>query len=120
MLLKRCRYCDKDLPLSEFGKHKKGSYGTRSECRNCAVGLATEYRKQNPEKVKQTNKLSKKPYTKYKKNHCENCGFIPIHSCQLDVDHIDANHNNNDINNLQTLCANCHRLKTYLERQKDI
>ncbi len=32
--------------------------------------------------------------------------------CQLDVDHIDEDHDNNDSNNLQTLCSNCHRLKT--------
>ncbi|CAL9981083.1 HNH endonuclease [Vibrio phage D69] len=30
------------------------------------------------------------------------------------VVHIDGNHSNNSIDNLQTLCANCHRLKTYL------
>jgi 5-methylcytosine-specific restriction endonuclease McrA len=34
----------------------------------------------------------------------------------LDMDHIDGNRFNNDVANLQTLCANCHRLKTYLER----
>lgn len=44
--------------------------------------------------------------------HCTNCGFVPIHICQLDVDHIDGNKSNSDINNLQILCANCHRLKT--------
>jgi len=31
---------------------------------------------------------------------------------QLDVDHIDGNKKNNDISNLMTLCANCHRYKT--------
>jgi hypothetical protein len=41
------------------------------------------------------------------------CGFIPKFMCQLDVDHIDGNRENNDVINLQTLCANCHRLKTY-------
>ena len=35
--------------------------------------------------------------------------------CQLDVDHIDGNHNNDEEVNLQTLCANCHRLKTYVQ-----
>jgi 5-methylcytosine-specific restriction endonuclease McrA len=32
----------------------------------------------------------------------------------LDVDHIDGDRFNNDPANLQTLCANCHRLKTHL------
>ena len=57
---------------------------------------------------------SKRPYIKFKKDVCEKCGFIPEHSCQLDVDHIDGNHKNNEEINLQTLCANCHRLKTFL------
>ena len=56
-------------------------------------------------------------YRKYKKDICEYCGFIPINKCQLDVDHIDNNHKNNELNNLQTLCANCHRLKTFINRQ---
>ena len=33
---------------------------------------------------------------------------------RVTVDHIDGNRNNNDPSNLQTLCANCHRLKTHL------
>lgn len=53
-------------------------------------------------------------YGRYKKHFCEFCGFKPVHSCQLDVDHIDGNRKNNDVENLQTLCANCHRLKTHL------
>ena len=47
---------------------------------------------------------------------CEHCGFLPNHSSQLEVDHIDGNHYNNEFNNLQTLCANCHRLKTHINR----
>lgn len=53
-----------------------------------------------------------RPHVQYKKNHCEFCGFVPEHIIQLDVDHIDGNHKNNNPSNLQTLCANCHRLKT--------
>ena len=58
----------------------------------------------------------KKLYSKYKKDKCENCGFVPEWMGQLDVDHIDGNRNNNDESNLMTLCANCHRLKTHKER----
>lgn len=49
-----------------------------------------------------------------KKNYCEECGFVAKHSVQLDVDHIDGNHKNNKEENLKTLCANCHRLKTVM------
>jgi len=68
----------------------------------------------------------KSGYRKHKKDNCEFCGFKAIHPVQLDVDHIDGNHKNNHMSNLQTLCANCHRLKTQLSddhtwyRYKDI
>ncbi len=55
----------------------------------------------------------KNKYGIKKNTFCEYCGFVALRSCQLDVDHIDGDHNNNDANNLQTLCANCHRLKTH-------
>lgn len=58
----------------------------------------------------------KRPYVYNKGDRCCKCGFVAEHSCQLDVDHIDGNHANNDISNLQTLCANCHRLKTRVNK----
>ena len=62
---------------------------------------------------KKRYKEKKFPYIKYKKDRCESCRFIPVHTCQLDVDHIDGNRDNNNPSNLRTLCANCHRLKTF-------
>ena len=59
------------------------------------------------------------PYTLHKKDTCQHCGFVPEHPSQLDVDHIDGDRWNNDPSNLQTLCANCHRLKTHLHRDND-
>ena len=53
-------------------------------------------------------------YRLFKKDYCELCGFIPVNDVQLDVDHIDGNKQNDNPTNLQTLCANCHRLKTFL------
>lgn len=47
---------------------------------------------------------------------CEDCGFIPVHPCQLEVDHVDGDHTNDDPENRRTRCANCHRLKTFLSR----
>lgn len=94
-------YCE-----NEFLEKSNKQYCSR-QCKSNARHI------RSPE-IKARKRLKKRPYTQYKKNHCEYCNFIPIHECQLDVDHIDGNHENNDINNLQTLCANCHRLKTYL------
>ena len=54
-------------------------------------------------------------YKYTKKSYCEakGCNFIPLHGVQLEVDHIDGNRRNNSLDNLQTLCCNCHRLKTH-------
>jgi predicted HNH restriction endonuclease len=60
--------------------------------------------------VKVKRDLLSSNYRKYKSIFCVLCGFIPVDSCQLDVHHVDHNHHNNDPNNLQTVCANCHRL----------
>ena len=58
-------------------------------------------------------------YRMHKGNVCERCGFIPEWQGQLDVDHIDGDHNNHKVDNLQTLCANCHRLKSYMNDDYD-
>lgn len=69
-------------------------------------------------KAKRQRWYDKKVATKNaaKGNCCASCGFIAAVPMQLDIDHIDGNHNNNDPSNLQTLCANCHRLKTWNNR----
>lgn len=57
-----------------------------------------------------------RPWDFYRKDHCERCGFLPEHDCQLTVDHIDGNKQNNNPDNFRTLCANCHNLKSYLNK----
>ena len=54
-----------------------------------------------------------------KEEKCELCGLthwlngkIP-----LELDHIDSNHHNNSLDNLQILCPNCHAVVT-IERRK--
>ncbi len=59
-------------------------------------------------------KSKDKPWLKHRKEECEECGFVPKHICQLDVDHMDGEKKNNEASNLKTLCANCHRYKTFL------
>jgi 5-methylcytosine-specific restriction endonuclease McrA len=61
------------------------------------------------------------PYRKHRKGYCENrdgrlgfeCNYEIRFSGQLQVDHMDGNPYNDNPDNLQTLCANCHIFKTF-------
>lgn len=94
----------------------ENTFEYRSNKKYCCRMCKQKAKKLREQKIRDNNIINNKilgrPYLKYKKEYCEFCGFIAIHKCQLDVDHIDGNHYNNDPDNLQTLCANCHRLKT--------
>lgn len=99
-----CKLCNN---LAHFRrKSKLGFNQYHPYCASCI--------KENKKKYKYEPKP--RSYRKHLKETCECCGFKPIHTCQLDIDHRDGNHKNNDIKNLQTLCANCHRLKSYLNK----
>ena len=109
-------------PIKNFGV-RKGGAKPKSECKTCcAAYMAKRYREDSEAARRRTrewtarNPGKRHPYTKFKKNECETCGFRAIDLCQLDVDHIDGNKHNNDPSNLQTLCANCHRIKTKLNK----
>jgi hypothetical protein len=69
-----------------------------------------------------TNKLKIKLLKeKAKKHQCENCGLESWQGGKIPIElhHIDGNPKNNDINNLQILCPNCHALtNNYRGRNK--
>lgn len=52
-----------------------------------------------------------------KEPKCEKCGLFEWMKelIPLELDHIDGNHRNNQLDNLQILCANCHALKTKVD-----
>jgi hypothetical protein len=94
-----------------------------TQCKTNRAAKNSKYRAHSPSKApwkrcspyqELCSSCKKNPYAIHKKESCESCGFVPEWQGQLDVDHIDGNHSNNKLDNLKTLCANCHRLKTYL------
>lgn len=95
-----CSVCGGE-PRVQYDK-LRGRWKVFSTCLHCGAG------------GKNKNKTGH--HVAHKKDRCEECGFIPEHPSQLDVDHIDGNRYNNDPSNFKTLCANCHRLKTHKER----
>ncbi len=52
------------------------------------------------------------------RGRCERCPFVAEDLCQLDADHIvrRVDGGGDDPSNIYVLCANCHRLKSKLER----
>jgi len=101
----KCPKCNKrERRISVMSTNSKNPNSPQKEYvrKWCSWCLKTEY---------------EKPYREHKGNSCEVCGFTAVHECQLDVDHVDNNHENNEPSNLQTLCSNCHRLKTFINRR---
>ena len=90
-----CRLCGRNPVKKKTGKGRIGKFKTM--CATCDN--------------------NRRGYKAHRKETCEKCGFVPEHRCQLQVDHIDGNHDNNAVENLQTLCANCHALKTFINRE---
>ena len=114
--MKTCTKCKETKSLKHFGKQSSVSSGYTAQCKQCRSKHQREWYQDPNNREKERTRTHGRIHRLFKKTFCEECGFIPIHTCQLDVDHIDGNHDNNNAENLKTLCANCHRLKTHLHK----
>jgi hypothetical protein len=84
-----------------------------SRCRKPNRDHSSEWLRRDVE-PRSITEFKEKRYGK-KKEICERCGFVPQDPCQLDYNHIDGNHDNDDPKNIEVICANCHRLVTKLQ-----
>lgn len=72
-------------------------------------------------KIKSSNLKEKLFILEYKERKCECCGVgeewqgKPL---TLELHHIDGNHNNNNLDNLQILCPNCHSQTDSFRKKK--
>jgi hypothetical protein len=93
------------------------------ERKRCACGNLTTRKQTHNGKAKYGNKcktcaIRSRTFLNLKGSACHFCGFVAVNPCQLDLHHKDRDRHNNDPSNLQTLCANCHRLQTWMENRK--
>lgn len=107
----------------------KGALPLTFNCKNCGVLKDTSHRNTNTycshkcQKVyenkvriinwKETGKIGHTVVKKYlinQKNECWRCGIIEWQNkpITLELDHINGNSDDNQENNLQILCPNCH------------
>lgn len=94
-----CAYCN-----TIFKPNRKDKIYCKDSCQKLA-----SVKRQPDWRLKR--QLKKAKYRKGMGVSCERCGFVAVHPAQLDVHHKDLNHSNNEKENLETLCANCHRLE---------
>ncbi len=124
--MKICKKCKGGpQPLGNFYKSKMNKDGHHGSCKLCMNKVTQAWYDAHPEVTRtKYEKRGHKPrvkgtqrreHRKYLEDKCRRCGFVPEDNCQLTVDHIDRNHKNNEVANLQTLCACCHNLKTKVE-----
>lgn len=50
-----------------------------------------------------------RPWLAFRKDECDYCGHRPMFTWSLEVHHRDGDKTNNEEENLDTLCSNCHR-----------
>lgn len=111
-----CKVCNKNLCVMQarrFGLKKDGTPYYHSKCSTC---MKRERTARGNQYAHHTGYRKEALRARGPNPTCEYCGFEPLHLGQLDVDHIDGNHKNHEPSNLQVLCANCHRLKTIVNK----
>jgi hypothetical protein len=127
--MKKCKDCCLEKPLDLFYEDKKNRDSRQGFCKDCSRlrvrrWYAAHREKSKPRKNARvtTSKgemlLGKNKNAKWRQHmedKCRRCRFIPEDACQLTIDHIDRNKDNSNVSNLQTMCANCHNLKTKIE-----
>lgn len=99
--------------LTKMGIEYKGNQGLKGFDHPTQYKTALEYINSNTiiSSHKLRNKLLKDGIKKYQ---CEICGLTEWQNkpIPLELHHIDGNHYNNNLDNLQILCPNCHALET--------
>lgn len=131
--MKRCKFCNRDKPLADFGKWSKSKDGHYYKCKECRNDYNRKYYASNPRRRQLVRKCdndirkrNKSNVLEYKKTHsCVDCG--ETEPLLLEFDHLrDKEHNLGDmvrcgyswnrilaeIAKCEVVCVVCHRYRT--------
>ncbi len=135
--MKHCTKCNTLKSFDEFAKNKKKKDGYQTSCKSCTAEYKKTYYSENRESIIKkaaTHKRGMRDWLfEYKsKLSCEECG-IKVHPIALDFHHIDGKDKEDniavmmrsslgkdkilkEIEKCVPVCANCHRILHYNER----
>ena len=110
------KFCRKETPCLVCGKLILATFNKKTCSRSCAnkhrEGI--KYKLNSPKDKVKTQRLLKLRLFKSRGNKCERCGFDKYQI--LEIHHKDKDRNNNNLDNLEIICPNCHSEKHYLEK----
>ncbi len=93
-----CRVCRKK-PVGAKGVKRNGRVRYTSTCYSCGT-------------PRKGNSATRRKLRERFFIPCEHCGKVPENISDFEIDHIDRDRGNNSLENLQSLCVPCHRIKT--------
>ena len=97
-MLKTCKKCETELPLSSFHKNKNCSFGVLNTCKKCRVSTCRD------EQLRYKYGISNAQYESKYKEQKGACKICRKNFDQLVVDH---DHNTGDVRGL--LCHSCNK-----------
>lgn len=106
----------KEVPCIICGKSILSGQNKKTCSRSCANVLRTgiKYKLGRPKDKVKSYQALKVRLLKLRGKLCQKCGYTKFEILQ--VHHKDRNHKNNNLDNLELICPNCHFEEHYLEK----
>jgi hypothetical protein len=113
-ITKNCTYCGKEVfrTKSKVENSKSGLFFCDRKCKDLAQRIESGIKGIQPSHYGKGSDYRKKAFANFE-NVCNNCGYDEYKE-GLQVHHKDKNRSNNELVNLEILCATCHTVKHLL------
>lgn len=115
----KCAFCNISFerPLSKLAGSKSGMYFCSRSCKDIGQKLENNIKEIWPKHYGTSKSSNSKAYRSLAfstyEHKCNRCGISKEDFPYLEVHHIDRNRDNNNIDNLEILCPNCHTKEHY-------